>query len=57
MAPLDPQENARGAAPRPPTLAVYSLNDCTRCAVWVRCTWLRHESLRFETFSNRALLS
>ena len=23
----------------------------------VRCTWLRHESLRFETFSNRALLS
>ena len=23
----------------------------------VRCTWLRHESLRFDTSSNRALLS
>ena len=33
MAPLYPQENARGPAPRPPTLADRSLNDCTRCAI------------------------
>ncbi len=42
--PLNPQENARGGPPRPPTLAVCSLKSCTRCAMWVRCTWLRHES-------------
>ena len=44
MAPLYPPREREGRAPRPPTLAVCSLNDCTRCAVRVRCTWLRHES-------------
>ena len=42
--PLNPPEKGEGSPPRPPTLAVCSSNNCTRCAVWVRCTWLRHES-------------
>ena len=55
--PLEPlRERTRGLAPRPRTLAVCSSKNCTRCAVWVRCTWLRHESLRFVTTRNRALL-
>ena len=55
--PYTPKRKDEGSPPRPPTLAVCSLNNCTRCAVWVRCTWLRHESLRFVTSCNRALLS
>ena len=55
--PLYPPREGRGGPPRPPTLRVLFLNDCTRCAVWVQCTWLRHESLRFVTVFNRALLS
>ena len=39
-----PRERTRGEPPRPPTLRDLGLNGCTRCAVWVRCTWLRHES-------------
>ena len=55
--PLEPpRERTRGLAPRPRTLAVCSSKSCTRCAVWVRCTWLRHESLRIVTDINRALL-
>ena len=55
--PLEPpRERTRGLAPRPRTLAVCSSKNCTRCAVWVRCTWLRHESLRIVTDINRALL-
>ena len=55
--PLEPpRERTRGLAPRPRTLAVCSSKSCTRCAVWVRCTWLRHGSLRFVTTRNRALL-
>ena len=42
--PLEPPEKGEGSPPRPPTLAVCSLKGCTRCAVQVRCTWLRHES-------------
>ena len=42
--PYTPKSKDEGRAPRPPTLAVCSSNNCTRCAVWVRCTWLRHES-------------
>ena len=33
MAPFDPQENARGHAPCPPTLRACSLKNCTRCAI------------------------
>ena len=42
--PFEPPEKDEGRSPRPPTLAVCSLKGCTRCAVQVRCTWLRHES-------------
>ena len=42
--PLDPPEKGEGRSPRPPALAVPILKDCTRCAVQVRCTWLRHGS-------------
>ena len=31
--PLNPPREREGRAPRPPTLAVCSLNDCTRCAI------------------------
>ena len=31
--PLNPPEKGEGRAPRPPTLTVWSLNGCTRCAV------------------------
>ena len=31
--PLNPPEKGEGRSPRPPTLAVCSLNDCTRCAI------------------------
>ena len=56
--PLNPPEKGEGSCPSTPlTLAVLGSNDCTRCAVWVRCTWLRHESLLFVTGINRALLS
>ena len=55
--PYTPKRKDEGSSPRPPTLRDCSLNDCARCAVRVRCTWLRHESLRFGTDCNRALLS
>ena len=31
--PLEPPEKGEGRPPRPPTLRVCSLKDCTRCAV------------------------
>ena len=33
MAPLNPQENARGVPPRPPTLAVSILKNCSACGI------------------------
>ena len=35
MAPFDPQENARGSAPRPRTLQVCSSKSCAACGI--RC--------------------
>ena len=40
MAPFDPQENARGAPLAPPTLPLWGLKSCTRCALhsrWQLC--------------------
>ena len=37
---------AAGLGIAPPAGGARGLPGCTRCAVWVRCTWLRHESLR-----------
>ena len=50
-------KRTQGALPLDPAIAGLQLKGCTRCAVWVRCTWLRHESLRVVTICNRALLS
>ena len=46
--PLNPPEKGKGRPLRPPTLPVWCLKSCTRCAVWARCTWLRHESLLYS---------
>ena len=35
---------AAGLGIAPPAGGAKGLPSCTRCAVWVRCTWLRHES-------------
>ena len=55
MAPLNPQENARGG-PSTPDIAGLGLEELLSLRNQVRCTWLRHESLRVGSFSNRALL-
>lgn len=47
---------AAGLGIAPPAGGAKGLPSCTRCAVLVRCTWFRHESLRFVTSCNRALL-
>ena len=57
MAPLKPQENARGLAPRPRYIARLRLEELRGLRDRVRCTWLRHGSLRIVTSINRALLS
>ena len=55
---LNPQRKARGVPPRPPTLLALCLKDCTRCAVQVQCTWLRHGLLRLRYHAQpRALRS
>ena len=46
--PLEPPEKGEGRPPRPPTLQALGLKDCTRCAVEVRCTWLRHGPSAFR---------
>ena len=35
---------AAGLGIAPPAGGAKGLPGCTRCAMWVRCTWLRHES-------------
>jgi hypothetical protein len=55
MAPLDPQEN--GECPSTPDIGSLDLEELLSLRNRVRCTWLRHESLRFVTTLNRALLS
>ncbi|MEE0179007.1 MAG: hypothetical protein U0I25_04540 [Oscillospiraceae bacterium] len=40
-----------------PHIASEQLEELRSLWNQVRCTWLRHESLRFVTDSNRALLS
>ena len=57
ISPLDLQENARGLAPRPRYIARLRLEELRGLRNRVRCTWLRHESLRIVTDINRALLS
>ena len=54
--PLTPKRT-QGALPLDPTIAGLGLEELHALRNRVRCTWLRHESLRFDTSSNRALLS
>ena len=56
MAPLNPQENARGG-PSTPDIGSLDLEKLLSLRNQVRCTWLRHEPLLFVTTLNRALLS
>ena len=56
--PFEPPEKGGGLPPRPPTLQASGLKDCTRCAVQVQCTWLRHGLLRLRYHAQpRALRS
>ena len=49
------KENTPFISPRERlALRAFGSKGCTRRAVEVRCTWLRHESLRFDTSINRA---
>ena len=57
MAPFDPQENARGSAPRPRTLAVSILKNCAACGIGCGVHGFAMDLLRVVTACNRALLS
>ena len=55
--PFGTPRERRGESPSPPDIAGLGLEELLGLRNQVRCTWLRHESLRFVTDSNRALLS
>ncbi len=57
MAPLNPQENARGVPLDPRDIGSLDLEKLLSLRNRVQCTWLRHEPLLFVTTLNRALLS
>ena len=54
--PKPPRERTRGLAPRPRCIGSFRLEELRGLRNRVRCTWLRHGSLRFVTTRNRALL-
>ena len=54
--PLNPPEKDEGRSPSTPDIAGLGLEELLSLRNRVRCTWLRHESLRFVTTRNRALL-
>ena len=47
----------RGEPPSTPDIGSLDLEELRSLRNQVRCTWLRHESLRVVTGCNRALLS
>ena len=49
-------KRTRGEGPSTPDIAGLGLEELLSLRNQVRCTWLRHESLRVGSFSNRALL-
>ena len=51
-----PRERTRGLPPRPCCIGSFRLEELRGLRNRVRCTWLRHGSLRFVTTRNRALL-
>ena len=50
-------KRTRGENPSTPDIGSLNLEELLSLRNQVRCTWLRHESLRFVTTLNRALLS
>ena len=55
--PYTPKRKDEGSYPLTPHIGSFYLEELHALRNQVRCTWLRHESLRFDTSSNRALLS
>ena len=55
--PLDPPRERKGPCPLTPHIGSLYLEELHALRNQVRCTWLRHESLRVVTILNRALLS
>ena len=51
-----PERKDEGPSPSTPHIASLQLEELQRLPNRVRCTWLRHESPRFVTSRNRALL-
>ncbi len=56
MAPFKSPKRTRGEFPSTPDIDSFRLEELLSLRNRVRCTWLRHESLRFVTTRNRALL-
>ena len=54
--PLEPPEKGKGPCPLTPHIVSLQLEELHALRNRVRCTWLRHEPLRFVTTRNRALL-
>ena len=52
-----PRERDEGPFPSTPHIGSLDLEELLSLRNRVRCTWLRHESLRVVTSLNRALLS
>ena len=50
-------KRTQGALPLDPAIVGAGLEELHALRNRVRCTWLRHESLRVVTACNRALLS
>ena len=49
-------KRTRGEGPSTPDIGSLDLEELHALRNRVQCTWLRHESLRFVTVFNRALL-
>ena len=56
MAPFKSPKRTRGESPSTPDIGSLDFEELLSLRNRVQCTWLRHESLRFVTTRNRALL-
>ena len=57
MAPFRSPKRTQGALPLDPAIVSQALEELLSLRIALRCTWLRHEPLRFVACCNRALLS
>ncbi|MCC2173319.1 hypothetical protein AAAV73_08130, partial [Hominicoprocola fusiformis] len=53
----NPKRKDEGPSPSTPDIGSLDLEELLSLRNQVRCTWLRHEPLRFVTTLNRTLLS